>query len=197
MLTSQRQGRTTFRMTPEPRPGDQFDQFARVEDHFAKAWATKAKAEGHSKKHPQTIHPKEQFQNSPGRPRHPFHVVIEYLADGEYRTQAEIRKATGLSKQEVSNVMCRNVPAGRIVKLKSGNLTRYAHAKGAQKRKEQIFSEIAACLTDKKETLSRDVAAKLGMTTGQAAVYLGQMEKAGMVKRKRIRHGKVSLWGLE
>jgi len=196
MLTSQRQGRTTIRMTPEPRPGDQFDQFARVEDHFAKAWATKAKAEGHSKKHPPTIHPKEQFQNSPGRPRHPFHVIMEYLADGQYRTQAEIRKATNLSKQVVSNVMCKRVPSGEIAKLKSGNVTKYAHAKGAQKRKEQIFAEIADCLTGKNETPSREVAASLGMTTGQAAVYLGQMRELGMVTRRRIGQKKTSLWGL-
>jgi len=196
MLSSQRQGRTTIRMTPEPRPGDQFDQFARVEEHFAKAWAKKAKAEGHSKKHPPTIHPKEFFANSPGRPRHPFHVVMEYLADGEKRTQAEISKATNLSKQEVSNVMCRHVPSGKIAKFKRGSRKLYAHAKGAQKRKEQIFAEIADCLTDKNETTSRDVALQLSMTTGQAAVYLGQMQELGMVKRKRIRQGKVSLWGL-
>jgi len=197
MLHSQRQGRTTFRMTPEPRPGDQFDQFARVEEHFAKAWAAKAKAEGHRKQHPPTIHPKEQFQNSPGRPRNPFHIVMEYLADGEKRTQAEIQKATGLSKQEVSNVMCKRVPEGKIAKFKSGNVTRHAHAKGAQKRKEQIFAAIAACLTNSTKTPSRDVAAQLGMTTGQVAVYLGQMESAGTVKRRKTTQGKVSYWGLK
>jgi len=38
------------------------------------------------------------------------------------------------------------------------------------------------------------VAFQLGMTTGQAAVYLGQMQELGMVTRKRIRQGKDSLW---
>jgi predicted transcriptional regulator len=121
---------------------------------------------------------------------------MEYLADGEKRTQTEIQKATGLSKQEVSNVMCRHVPSGKIAKFKSGNVTRYAHAKGAQKRKEQIFAEIAACLTGQTETKSCDVAAELGMTTGQAAVYLGQMQELGMVNRRKTTYGKVSYWGL-
>ena len=191
MLASQRnQTRLCSKFLPENKRRT-FDSYN--EDELRKKMIA---LDGCNKKHPPTIHPKEQFQNSPGRPRHPFHVVIEYLADGEYRTQAEIRKATGLSKQEVSNVMCRNVPSGRIAKLKSGNLTRYAHAKGAQKRKEQIFAEIADCLTDNNETPSRDVALQLSMTTGKAAVYLGQMEKAGMVTRRRIRQDKVSLWGL-
>jgi len=198
MLQSQRQGRTTFRMTPEPRPGDQFDQFARVEEQFAKAWAKKAKAEGHSKKHPETMHPKEKFRSSPGRPSLPFHLVMEYLADGEKRTQEEIAEATELSKRAVSNVMCRYAKdGGKIEKIKTGGRKFYVHAKSAQKRKEQIFAEIAGCLTEKNETTSRDVALHLGISTRQIAVYLGQMEAAGMVKRRRIRQDKISLWGLK
>jgi len=189
MLQSQRnQTRLCSKFLPENkrRPFDSYN-----EDELRKKMIA---LDGCNKKHPPTIHPKEQFQNSPGRPRHPFHVIMEYLSDGEYRTQAEIRKATNLSKQVVSNVMCKRVPSGEIAKLKSGNVTKYAHAKGAQKRKEQIFAEIADCLTGKNETPSRDVAFQLSMTTGQVAVYLGQMQELGMVTRKRIRQGKVSLW---